>query len=311
MVVGLDIGGTKTAVLVVDQAMNILSRYTSRTEVADPQLFLESIISAIRCSLEIAGQSTGDIRAIGVGLPGRVIPETGEVASAVNLNLDQFPIGDALAASYNVPVIVENDVRAAAVGLYEQKFKQQAINHMAYLSIGTGISAGIVLNGTLYRGASGMAGEIGHVMFQPEGRRCLCGAHGCLEALASGPAIAQQWHEKKHHSFSGELTAKHVFEAANTGEPAATKIIKQAGKHIARAIQMLIMLYDVDTVVLGGGVTGAGRAFLDPVLSALSRIRSESKLAKEMLPESKVEMLPYGTDAPTLGAVKLALQAVT
>ena len=310
MFVGLDIGGTKTAVLVVDQALNARSRYVARTDVSEPYKLMEGVVAAINCALEIANVAPDQILAIGAGLPGRVFPETGEVAMAVNLNLDLFPFGKVLSSAFGVPVLLENDVRTAALGSFEWQLKQEVIDHMAYLSIGTGISAGLVLNGRLYRGASGMAGEIGHVVFAPKGPLCPCGASGCLEAVASGPAIARDWQDANQVSFNAPVTAKDVYEAADRGEPTALSVVRRTSQFLARAIQLLIMLYDVEKVVLGGGVTGAGPSFLDPVLSALSHIREESSLAQEMLPENKVAMLSSGSDAPTWGAINLALQAI-
>lgn len=310
MFVGLDIGGTKTAVLVVNQALNVKSRYVMETDVSNPDSLVEGVVAAVNCALEIAKVSQEQILAIGAGMPGRVIPETGEVATAVNLNLDLFPFGEVLSSVYGVQVVLENDVRAAALGSFQWMRRRAKIKHMAYLSIGTGISAGFVLDGKLHRGASGMAGEIGHVIFEPEGTQCRCGAYGCLEAVASGPAIARQWQELNSPSENGLATAKDVYKAADQGEPAAENVIRRTSQFLARAIQMIIMLYDVEKVVLGGGVTGAGASFLTPVLSALAHIRAESSLANEMLPESKVTMLAPGSDAPTWGAINLALQAL-
>ncbi len=310
MFVGLDIGGTKTAVLVVNQALDVKSRYIVETDVSNPDKLVEGVVAAVNCALEIAKISPEQILAIGAGLPGRVIPETGEVSTAVNLNLDLFPFGEILSSVYGVPVKLENDVRAAALGSFQWLRKQTAIDHMAYLSIGTGISAGLILNGELHRGVSGMAGEIGHTIFEPRGRQCRCGAHGCLEALASGPAMASQWQEAIRFSGKKKVTAKDLYEAADRGDSSAKAVIQRSSHFLARAIQMLIMLYDIEKVVLGGGVTGARASFLNPILSALSQIRAESSLANEMLPESKVTLLPAGSDAPTWGAVNLALQAL-
>jgi predicted NBD/HSP70 family sugar kinase len=251
MFVGLDIGGTKTAVLVVDQDLTFQARHQAQTQTASPALFVEGITAAIEHALHLAGAGPGQLMAIGAGLPGRVIPETGAVQTAVNLNLDAFPFGPVLSAQFDVPVILENDVRTAALGTYDQLCAQENIKQLAYLSIGTGISAGFILHGCLYRGCAGMAGEIGHV-----------------------------------------------------------SVIQKASQFLARAVQLLIMLYDVEQLVLGGGVARAGAAFLDPINAALAHIRAESHLAQEMLPQSKVMLLPPASDAPTWGAVKLAVQAI-
>jgi glucokinase len=309
MFVGLDIGGTKTAVLVVNRDLVIKSRYQSKTDTSSADKLVEGIVESIHCALKLAGSTPDQLIAIGAGFPGHVIPETGEVKNAINLNLVSFPFGKVLSSAFGVPVMMENDVRTAALGSFEGQPSQGKIDQLAYLSIGTGISAGLVLNGRLYRGYSGMAGEIGHVVFEPEGRLCRCGARGCLEAVASGPAIAQQWQEAKHMDPGLMVTAKDVYAAADRGEPMAVSVIQQVSKFLARAVQLLIMLYDVEKLVIGGGVSRAGSSFLEPIFSALSHIRTESNLAQEMLLQEKVTLLPPGSDAPAWGAVKLALQA--
>ena len=309
MLVGLDIGGTKTAVLVVDQELRERSRFETKTDVSSPSNLIRGIISSVNCALDKAEVFPSEILAIGAGLPGRVNPKTGMVNLAVNLNLDSFPFGRLLSTAFNVPVVLENDVRTASLGSFEWLRSQEKINQMAYLSIGTGISAGLVLNGNLYRGASGMAGEIGHVNFEPGGQLCRCGAHGCFETIASGPSIARQWQEARN-SHQGQVTTKDVYEAGSMGDPTASAVIRRVSQFMARAIQLLVMLYDVEKVVLGGGVTKSGSSFLDPILSALAQIRSHSDLAREMLPENKVALLPQDSNAPTWGAVKLALLAV-
>jgi glucokinase len=173
---------------------------------------------------------------------------------------------------------------------------------MAYLSIGTGISAGLVVDGRLYRGAQGMAGEIGHVIFDTQGPFCRCGLKGCLEALSAGPSIAFQY-------AAGDGTAESVFAAAEQGDPAARQVIDRAAEGVARAIQMLVMAYDVDKVVLGGGVMNAGAAYLEPIHKHLAEMREQSDLAGRMLSPGKVIVAPGEADVARWGAVLLALEA--
>src|SRR5690606_9462847 len=122
-----------------------------------------------------------------------VDPYTGEVANAVNLNLEQpFPLGGLLAERFHRPAYLENDARIAALGAYRLVSQEEPVRQMAYRTLGTGLSAGLVLNGALYRGVNGLAGEIGHMVVEPEGRLCACGLCGCLETIASGSAIDRQ-----------------------------------------------------------------------------------------------------------------------
>lgn len=311
MIVGMDIGGTKTAVLVVDQDLTIRSRAVSKTDVSNPANLMDGIVQTINCALQDAAIGPQQLKAVGAGLPGRVQPQTGEIKMAVNLNLFSFPFGERLSSIFGVPVFVENDVRTAALGAYIVQPDHEKIDQLGYLSIGTGISAGLVLKGHIYRGHSGMAGEIGHVSFESEGAVCGCGAYGCLEAVASGPALARDWQLARQVPGRQEVSAKDVYDAADRGDETAVSVIERASRHLARAIQMLIMLYDVEKLVLGGGVTRAGASFFDPVLCALSDIKKESDLAAEMILQNKISLLPAESDAPTWGAVNLALQGLS
>ena len=305
---GLDIGGTKTAVLVVDEALNVCARTKSATQVSDPQSLVSGIADAIHETLEAAGASPSQLVAIGAGTPGHVEPQTGEVRNAVNLNLDVFPLGPALEGQFGVPVALENDVKVAALGAYEWLQGRKTLSSLAYMSIGTGISAAMVANGRVFRGARGMAGEIGHVVFEPDGPLCVCGMRGCLEAIAAGPAIARLWQDSCPDGGGDEVTAESVYAAAAKGQSQATAVIRRASKVLARAVHLLVNLYDVEMVVLGGGVSGAGSAFMEPILSALSEMRSQSTLIAKMLPPGTVIALPVGHDAATWGAIKLAQQ---
>ena len=300
--VGLDIGGTKTAVLIVDRAMNVLGRGTAATVVTDPQALVDGIYNAVAQTLANRGRTTDDLLAAGAGVPGMVDPHTGMVRLAVNLNLQKFPLGPALSERMGVPVALENDVRAASLGAYRWLNERSPVSHMAYLSIGTGISAGLVVDGRIYRGTQGMAGEIGHVIFEPQGPLCRCGLHGCFEAISAGPAIAR-------HYKDGDGTAESVFLAAGQGDPAAVAVIAYAAEGVARAVQLLVMAYDVDKVVLGGGVLNAGEAFLSPIYESLARMREQSGLAARMLAADKVIAAPREADVARWGAVLLALGA--
>jgi len=300
--VGLDIGGTKTAVLIVDRVLNVIGRGAAPTVVSSPEALVDGIYNAVVQTLADCGRTTADLLAVGAGVPGMVDPNTGMVRLAVNLNLEKYPLGPALAEQLGVSVALENDVRAASLGAYRWLNEQTPVHYMAYLSIGTGISAGLVVDGRIYRGTQGMAGEIGHVIFEPDGPLCRCGLHGCFEAISAGPAIAR-------HYKDGDGTAESVFLAAEQGDPTALAAIAYAAEGVARAVQLLVMAYDVDKVVLGGGVLNAGEAFLTPIYESLARMREQSDLAARMLAADKVIAAPREADVARWGAVLLALGA--
>lgn len=305
LLVGVDIGGTKTAVLLTTRDGQVLSETVVPTLSQSPEQVVYSVCHAVAIVLNGAGGTVSDVAAIGAGVPGLVERDAGIVRMAANLNLEHYPLGATLSAEFHTPVLIENDVRAATVGIYHHLNQTEPLRHLAYLSVGTGISAGMVLNGQLYRGTNGMAGEIGHVVVDPDGILCSCGQRGCLETIVAGPAIAR--HAANY--FAQPVTASEVYEAAVRGSAAAAEIVRHVSTLLARTIQWLVMAYDVEKVVIGGGVANSGDAFLQPILSHFAHLRVHSPLTQMMLPDSKIMLLPVGFNAGTWGALHLARQA--
>ncbi|MFL5675877.1 MAG: ROK family protein [Chloroflexota bacterium] len=309
LLVGVDVGGTKIAVLVVDRDNTVVASDVAPTE-AKPQEYATDIIaSVVETTLSNAHASIDDVRAIGVGVPGRVDPLTGSVTLAVNLGWSDLRLGPELEARLGRPTVVENDVRAAALGLHRRRVVGK-IDNLAYLAVGTGVSAGVMLDGSLHRGARGLAGEIGHVIAEPGGARCACGQDGCLETLIAGSGIARQARAAiaagRATTMPPEATAVDVYTAAADGDPLATEIADAVGRRLAWAIHLLVMAYDVERVVLGGGVSHAGETFMRPIRHELDRMRASSALAREQLTDDIVELLPPGADAGAWGAVIIA-----
>lgn len=308
-IVGLDVGGTKTAVLVTDARLQVLAAHSRPTDTASPQALLAGVRAAVDAALAEAGVDPAQVTAVGAGVAGHIDAAQGVVRLAVNLNLREFPLGAALQAAFGRPVVMDNDVRTAVLGAYRFACQDASLRHVAYLSIGTGISAGLVVDGRVYRGAHGMAGEIGHLPLLPNGERCSCGARGCLETVAAGPAIARRWQQERGAAPDARVTARDVFAAARQGDAAAQRVIQRTGVYVARAIHWLALAYDVEKIILGGGVTHAGTPFLNPVLQALDQIRAESALAASLLGDEPPLLLPRDYDPGTWGAVLLARQA--
>jgi glucokinase len=295
-VAGIDIGGTKIATLIVDSDGAVLGRATHASSVGDQGGAVLAIAACLDEALAAADLRRADLVAVGVGVPGRVDPKRGHVTLAVNLGWTDFALRDALELELGLPVVIENDVRAAAIGLHERGVVGDA-NDLAYLAVGTGIAAGVVLDGRLHRGARGLAGEIGHAIVDTDGPRCVCGQQGCLEAFASGPSIARR---------AGAPSAKAVYDAAASGDPAAAELIDDVGRRLAWAIHTLVMTYDVQRVVVGGGVSHAGAPFEVPLRRELARLRAASDLAGELLPADIVDVLPPEAEAGAWGAVAVA-----
>jgi glucokinase len=311
LLVGVDVGGSKIAVLVVDAAAEILGRHTIPTAVGAPDRAAEHIAQAVETALGNAGASIADVAAIGVGVPGRVDPVRGEVSLAVNLGWHGLALRDRLVERLGVPCAIENDVRAAAAGISERRLLGD-IADFVYLGVGTGISAGVVLGGRVHRGTRGLAGEIGHTVVEANGPRCPCGLRGCLETIAAGPAIARAASEALAAGRGSSLVeaetidAPEVYRAAAAGDGLAKEIVERAGRSLARAIHALVMTYDVERVVLGGGVSRAGDGFIDPIRSELAAMRAASELAAEMLPPDIAAISPDGPDAGAWGGVSIA-----
>jgi glucokinase len=311
--VGVDVGGTKIAVLVVDRDERVLARDSAPASARPQSAAANVIASVVNRALAQASATTDDVAAIGVGVPGRVDPLTGSVSLAVNLGWSELSLGAQLEALLGRPCVVENDVRAAALGLHRRHVVGD-IDDLAYLAVGTGVSAGVMLNGSLHRGARGLAGEIGHVIAEPGGARCACGESGCLETLVSGSGIARQAREAiaagratSLTNVSATPTAIDVYHDAADGDPLANEIADAVGARLAWAVHLLVMTYDIERVVLGGGVSHAGDSFARPIQRELDRLRETSTLAREQLAPGIVEVLPPGADAGASGGVTIAV----
>ena len=316
LVVGVDIGGSKVAVLVIGPGGEAIGRFVLARPVGPQDEAVGVIGGAIEAALVEARAGLDAVAAIGVGVPGRVDPVTGTVSLAVNLGWEELPLGRLLADHLGAPVVLENDVRAAAFGLHRRRVLGD-VEDLAYLSLGTGISAGVVIDGRLHRGTRGLAGEIGHIVLERDGPPCTCGLRGCFEALAAGPAIARiareelaAGRESQLRALDESITAAEVYGAAAAGDPLAADIATRVGEHVARAVHELVMAYDVEVVVLGGGVANAGDTFLDPILRALDAMRDASALAREVLRPGVVHLLTRGSETGSWGAVAVAQAAL-
>jgi predicted NBD/HSP70 family sugar kinase len=305
--VGLDIGGTKIAALLVDADLRPVAEVSRPTDAVSPQRLVCAAADAVRDALAIAGASPADLVAAGAGVPGQVDAAAGTVHMAVNLNLNApFALGPALSDELGVPVSLENDVRAATLGAYHWTRQHAPLRDLAYLSLGTGIAAGVILDGCLRRGAHGMAGEIGHLPLDPNGPLCRCGMSGCFETVAAGPAIAAAAAAAWPQAEPPPTTAD-VLRLAGDGDTTAAAIVDRFAGFVANGIYLLALAYDVEKVVVGGGVTRAGADFERPLRAALARMRDRAPLAALMLPDDKIDVLPRAFSPGSWGAVMLAL----
>lgn len=262
---GIDIGGTKSAVVVGDGNGRVLARHSAPTPTAswpEAQAILRALTRAV---CRDAGIKLAEIAAAGVSYGGPVNSRTGIAQAPPNLpDWGALPLKTLLEAELGLPVIVENDANATA--LAEHRWGAgQGCRDMAFVTLGTGIGAGLVLNNVLYRGQSDLAGEIGHATIIPDGPLCVCGKRGCLEALASGTALGRRGREL----FGDEtLTAHDVCARARLGDPLALSLIADAAQALGIGLANLLHTLNLERVVLGTLAVHAGDLLLEPIRAA-------------------------------------------
>jgi len=316
MTMGIDVGGTKTAYVVTDADDRVLLHGVAPTDTSRLADQLGGLIrdAVARC----AADNGARVAAVGVAVPGHVEPDTGTIRLAVNLggNSDgsEMHLGPMLADSVGLPCYVEHDARAAASWIESSGVRDDVPPDLAYLSVGTGISAGIVLDGRVLRGANGLAGEVGHVSADPRDGRCACGLVGCLEQVTAGPAIARMAREAvasgRQSTLGPDATPTDVFRAAEAGDPLAAELAVTVAERLARAIRSLVLTLGVSYVVIGGGVAGAGEALLRPVLEAIDRERAASPLVEAAFADTRVVILSPSVEAGARGAAAIARRRV-
>lgn len=315
VIVGADVGGTTVAIQVVDAALGGRAELSVATDVSSPDATLASIAAGIDRALQAASAGTDELAAIGLGIPGQVDPAAGISRIAVNLHWYDYPVAARLMERFHAPIFLENDVRVATLGVYRFD-NPAACQNLAYVSIGTGLAAGIILEGRLFRGRHGMAGEFGHFIVDPNGPPCNCGARGCLETLVSATAVVRRAREVlaagASTSLAGcdPLTAQAVYDAAAAGDRTAQAIVDDVGAELGRALRSVVLAYDAEEIVLGGGVTRAGDRYLAPIAAEWRRQQETSALARAFLKPELIRIADPRRPMGAWGAAALAAQAV-
>lgn len=286
-IVGVDIGGTNVVAgaMPFDGSREYAMR-TALTRVADgPPAVIERIAAmveeVIAQTIAETGASRQDFVGLGIGSPGPLNRETGVVISAHNLGFYDFPLRDGLSKLLGLPATLDNDARCATLGEHWRGAARGARNILG-MTIGTGIGGGLIIDGKLYHGSSDVAGEIGHMTIDSTGRRCTCGNYGCLEAYASGPAIAERAREALDGNeasmlpslVDGDLkriTAQTVYEASKRGDVVAREVVRDTARFLGTGVSNLINVFNPDMVVIAGGVTQAGDALFEPLRAEVRR----------------------------------------
>jgi predicted NBD/HSP70 family sugar kinase len=248
MRIGIDIGGTKIEAVAIDDDSTVLA--TSHTPVRPgPEGITSGALDAVD---ELTRAVVGPVDSIGIGVPGAI--RRGVVHHARNISIESLDLEAAVTAATGAPVRVTNDVNAAALGAW--RLSDEGSSAFAYLNLGTGMAAGLVLDGQVWEGARGLAGEIGYFSVDPHGPDHVEGLAGSLEAYASGSGVVARW------GVDG-ATAVDVFCAAAAGDRRAITIRDGVYFGAASAVRLIALAYDVDTIVVGGGLTGLGPELYD------------------------------------------------
>lgn len=305
-VVGVDLGGTKIYTALVDLDGNMVKEITVKTEAhRGDKAVLDKLISTIDTVLE--GIDINEVKAIGVGSPGPLDVKKGLIVYTPNLPFKNFNIVQPIKEKYNIPTYLDNDANAATLGEFMFGAGKGSTN-MVYVTVSTGIGGGAIINGSLFRGSTANALEIGHTTVMKGGPRCGCGNTGCAEAVASGTAIMKRAREAveskvetslKHYD---EVTAKEVFTEAEKGDKVSQDILNDALSYLGIAIANIANSFDPDKIVMGGGVSQAGDIVFEKIDYEMER-----RCLKIIYDNCKIEKAVLGGKAGVLGAAALAI----
>jgi glucokinase len=286
-IIGVDLGGTN--IVVGAMRADGATRHAMHSVPTRPEEGADAVVARIATAVERTitetcaetGATRADILGVGIGSPGPLDRETGIVIVTPNLGWRDFPLRDRVSAAVGLPATLDTDANCATFGDWGVGAARGA-RHVIGLTIGTGIGGGIILNGALFHGASDAAGELGHTSIDATGRRCGCGNYGCLEAYASGPAIAERAREALaggEQSILPELvdgdlrriTAATVYAAEQRGDAVAGHVVRDTATFLGIGVANFLNIFNPEVVVLAGGVTQAGDALFEPLRAEVRR----------------------------------------
>jgi glucokinase len=313
LTIGVDVGGTKIAAGVVDDDGTVIETTRRDTPDTDDQATGAAIVELIR---DLGARH--EVGAVGIGLAGYIDRDRSTVRFAPNLSPNvqwlDVPLGRRLSAAVDRPVVVENDANAAAWGEFVFGAGRDTEDFLL-VTVGTGVGGGLVSGGQLYRGAFGIAAEIGHIRVVPNGLECPCGQYGCLEQYASGRALVREARDRiiakepeaetLSHLVGGNpglLTGPMVTEQARRGDPLSAEIFADVGRWLGEGIATLIAVLDPGMIAIGGGVADAGDLLLEPARRALERSVTAAKFRRH----GDLRLARLGGAAGMIGAADLA-----
>ncbi len=291
MRLGIDIGGTKTAALVLDDMGGVVARASAPSGRGNTQTLATAVAVADEAVTLVGGWSVVDH--VGACMPGLVDPATGMARHAVNLGVHSLDLAGGVEAATGRRPSIDNDVKAAALGAHQVVRPEASVTTTAYLNVGTGIAAAIVHRGAVVRGAGGAAGEIGHLPIG-SGVPCSCGQEGCLETIASGSALARMWPQP-----AGDL-----FPAAASGDERAGRVVRTLAHGIALAVQVLVVT-GVELVVIGGGLARDRAELERAVRDDIARRAVRSPFLQRLELGSRFTLLDGDVPVAAIGAALL------
>ena len=311
---GVDLGGTN---IVVGAATEDGKRqFAVRSEPTRAEAGADSVVERIARMVDTViaqamaetGAARSDFVGVGIGAPGPLDRKNGIVIVTPNLGWRNFPLRARVSDMVGLPATLDNDANCATLGEWWQGAARGGVNVVG-VTIGTGIGGGLILGGTLYHGASDVAGEIGHTTIDSTGRRCKCGNYGCLEAYASGPAIAERAREalgggepstliEMAGGDLSQLTARMIYDAAKAGDFVARLVVRDTAHFLGTGLANLLNIFNPDVVVVAGGVTQAGDALFEPLRAEVRR-----RAFKPAVDACRIVPGTLGDSAGVLGAI--------
>ena len=311
--IGVDVGGTKILAGVVDGDLRVHARAQRPVPNDDQERVIAALVEAVD---EVRASTAPETFAVGVGVPCLIDEQRGMAVMAVNLSWSEIDLAALLSERLGLPVFVDNDANAAMLAELRAGAARGA-RHAAMLTVGTGIGGALVFGGELYRGASGAAGELGHMVVDEDGPPCQgnCPNHGCLEAVASGTALAREALRVARSTpdcglgqalaMGREVTGALVTELAHDGDPAARDVVALIGTRLGIGVGNLVNMLNPEVVVIGGGVIAAGELLLAPAREVVS-----TRTLPPPREHARIERTHFGVESGMIGAAILALDGV-
>lgn len=310
MYIGVDLGGTNIAAGVVDENGKILSMDSTPTmSERDSTEIIKDMADLCKKVTADAGLTLEDIQAIGIGSPGTVDNERGVVVYANNIKMDNTPVTAELQKHIQLPVNIENDANAAAYGEYV--INGGGVDDFIFITLGTGVGGGIVINQKIYRGFNGAAGELGHTTLVHKGEACTCGNYGCWEAYASVTALIRQTEEAMKNApdslmhkiveHEGKVSGRTAFEAAKKGDSTAKEVVDQYILYVADGIMGMINIFQPQKLVIGGGISKEGDYLLNPIIEHVNKCGYN-----KYMPKTEISIATLFNEAGIIGAALAA-----